>query len=168
VRFHALAEEADEAFEAMEPGEAEEMHERFVVAHGGKMPSESDVATAKKLQQYTKKTDTYTLTKELLLAEKNIKELALARDMTEQTVWSHIEKLVTDGALIVEQIRYLEPANWEEAKVELFAAIDEHGDDKLKPIYEACDEQYDYNQVRLARMQWQLSQEGSGEAEQPF
>jgi thymidine kinase len=167
VRFHALAEEADEAFEAMEPGEAEEMHERFVVAHGGKMPSETEVEKAKKVLQYAKKTDTYTQTKELLLKESSIKEMAVSRDMTEQTIWSHVEKLVEDGSVTMEQIRHLEPANWDDAKAELFAALDEHGDEKLKPIYEACDEAYDYNLVRLARMQWQLVQEGSGD-ERPF
>ena len=167
VRFHALAEEADEAFEAMEPGEAEEMHERFVVAHGGKMPSENEVEKAKKVLQYAKKTDTHTQTKELLLKESSIKEMAQVRDMTEQTIWSHVEKLVEDGSVTMEQIRHLEPANWDDVKAELFAALDEHGDEKLKPIYEACDEEYDYNLVRLARMQWQLVQEGSGD-EQPF
>jgi hypothetical protein len=63
----------------------------------------------------------------------------------------------------MDQIKHLEPANWKDAKVELFAALDEHGDEKLKPIYEACDEEYDYNLVRLARMQWQLAQAGSGD-----
>jgi len=168
VRFHALADEADEAFSAMEPGEAEEMHERFVVAHGGKMPSETEVEKAKKELQYTKKTDTHTVTKELLLKEHNIKEIANARDMTEQTVWSHVEKLVADGVVTLEQIRHLEPAHWDDAKTELFAALDEYGDEKLKPIYEACEEVYDYNLVRLARMQWQLAAQGSGEVEQPF
>jgi hypothetical protein len=168
VRFHALTEEADEAFEAMEPGEAEEMHERFVVAHGGKIPTEGDVESAKKLQQYTKKTDTYTVTKELMLLEKNIKEIANERSMTEQTVWSHVEKLVGDGLITAPQLRYLEPVNWEDAKAELFAAIDAEGDEKLKPIYEACDEVYDYNQVRLARMQWQLENGETAAEEQPF
>jgi len=167
VRFHALADEADEAFEAMEPGEAHEMHERFVIAHGGKMPSENEVEKAKRVLQYTKQTDTYTQTKELLLKESSVKEIAQVRDMTEQTVWSHIEKLATDELVTMDQIRHLEPANWDDAKAELFAAIDEHGDDKLKPIYEACDEVYDYNLVRLARMQWQLVQRGNGD-ERPF
>jgi len=167
VRFHALADEADEAFEAMEPGEAEEMHERFVVAHGGKVPDESEVEKAKKVLEHTKKTDTYIQTKELLLKESSIKEIATVRDMTEQTVWAHVEKLAEDGSVTMEQIRHLEPVNWGDAKAELFAAIDEYGDDKLKPIYEACDEVYDYNLVRLARMQWQLVQEDNGD-EQPF
>jgi ATP-dependent DNA helicase RecQ len=152
----------------MEPGEAEEMHERFVVAHGGKIPSEDEVGKAKKLQQHVKKTDTYTQTKELMLAENSIKEIANKRDMTEQTVWSHVEKLVVDGLITAPQLRYLEPVNWEDAKAELFAAIDAEGDEKLKPIYEACDEVYDYNQVRLARMQWQLENGETAAEEQPF
>lgn len=167
VRFRALTDEADEAFEAMEEAEVAEMHERFVIAQGGEVPDEKALKSATKDRKLKAKTDTYTQTKELMLLEKNIKEIANQRDMTEQTVWSHVEKLVADGLLTASQLRYLEPANWEDAKVELFAAIDAEGDEKLKPIYEACDEVYDYNQVRLARMQWQLENGGGGE-ERPF
>ena len=143
------------------------MHERFVIAHGGTVPSDDEVTKAKKNLQYVAKTDTYIQTKELLLQGKSIANIATARDMSEQTVWSHVEKLATDGAVTLADITHLEPPKWQKAKVALFAAIDEHGDEKLKPIYEACNEQYDYNLVRLARMQWQLAAEGSGD-EQPF
>jgi ATP-dependent DNA helicase PIF1 len=168
VRFRALTDEADEAFEAMEEDEVVDMHERFVVANGGDVPDEKALKNAKKNKKIKAKTDTYAQTKELMMLEKNIKEIANQRDMTEQTVWSHVEKLIEDGLLTAPQLRYLEPAKWEDAKSELFAAIDAEGAEKLKPIYEACDEVYDYNQVRLARMQWQLENEGSGEEEQPF
>jgi len=167
VRFRALTDEADEAFEAMEEAEVADMHERFVVANGGEVPDEKALKSAGKDRKLKAKTDTYAQTKELMLSENSVKEIAKKRDMTEQTVWSHVEKLVGDGLITAPQLRYLEPANWKDAKVELFAAIDAEGAEKLKPIYEACDEVYDYNQVRLARMQWQLENGSSGK-ERPF
>ena len=168
VRFRALTEEADEAFDAMEEeGDVAQMHERFVVAHGGKVPTDAEVGVAKKLIKHAQKTDTYTLTKELLMKEKSIAEIASDRDVAEQTIWSHVEKLAEDGDITKEQLAHLEPAKWADAKAELFAALDAEGDEKLKPIYEACDEEYDYNLVRLARMQWRLENAGSVEG-QPF
>ena len=166
VRFRALTEEADDAFEQMDEEEVTEMHERFVVANGGKVPDESDLQEAKKDRQFKAKTDTYTLTKELLLGGRDVADIAKVRDMTEATVWSHVEKLVSDGVVTAEEIVHLEPTGWSEIRPELFAAIDEHGIEKLKPIFEACGEEYDYNLVRLARMQWQL--EHGATAEQPF
>jgi hypothetical protein len=169
VRFHALTDDADEAFDAMEEeGEVAEMHERFVVAQGGKVPNEGEVALAKNAKKLAKQTDTYTLTKDLLLTEKNISEMSAFRDVAEQTIWSHVEKLVADGDVTLDQIAHLEPANWADAKVELYAALDAEGPEKLKPLYEACDEEYDYNLVRLARMQWLLENEGDKTEEQPF
>lgn len=165
-RFQVLTQEANEAFEAMEEDEIADMHERFVVAHGGKVPSEGEVAVAKKLHKKAQKTDTYTLTKELLLEGRSVKYIANLRDMTEQTVWSHVEKLAEEGVVTLDQIEHLEPAGWRAAKKSLFAALHEHSDEKLKPIYEACDEKYDYNLVRLARIQWRMEQEAA--EEQPF
>ena len=165
-RFQVLTQEANEAFEAMEEDEIADMHERFVVAHGGKVPSEGEVAVAKKLHKKAQKTDTYTLTKELLLEGRSVKDIANLRDMTEQTVWSHVEKLAEEGVVTLDQIEHLEPAGWRAAKKSLFAALHEHSDEKLKPIYEACDEKYDYNLVRLARIQWRMEQEAA--EEQPF
>lgn len=168
VRFRALTEEADEAFDAIEEeGEVAQMHERFVVAHGGKVPSDKDVAIAKKVQQYVKKTDTYTQTKELLLEGKSTAEIANIRDISPTTVWTHYEKLAEDGAFSAADLKQLEPQGWQAAKSKLFAALDEHGDERLKPIYDACDEKYDYDLVRLARMQWRFEGRGSGE-DRPF
>ena len=156
VRFHALTDEADEAFSAMEDDEVEEMHERFVTANGGKMPNESDIASAKTGRVHKAKTDTYTLTKELLLEGRDTPDIAKTREMSAATIWAHIEKLVDEGELKEENLKHLEPSGWKIVKEGLFAAIKEHGDERLKPIYEACNEDYEYNLVRLARVQWRL------------
>lgn len=80
--------------------------------------------------------------------------------MTETTVWTHIEKLVGEKEVTAEEIKHLEPTDidWNAAKQTLNAAMDKHGIEKLKPIYEAADEGYDYTLVRLARMQYWLEE----------
>jgi len=169
VRFHALADEASEAFDAMEDDEVDEMHERFVVACGGKVPTEAAIAGASAGRQHVKKTDTYTLTKELVLEGRTVPDISKTRNVSEATVWAHVEKLVEEGKLTDGDIKHLQPANWKSARKALFAAIEEHGDEKLKPIFEACGEKYDYNLVRLARLEWRLENGGANaEAERPF
>lgn len=156
VRFHALTEDADEAFDAMDEEEVEEMHERFLTAHGGKVPTEADVASAKSGRLHQSKTDTYTLTKELLEEGRTVADIAKTREMTDATIWAHIEKLADEKQLDERTIKHLEPSDWKSAKTVLFAALNKHGDERLKPIFEACNEAFDYNLVRLARIQWRL------------
>jgi hypothetical protein len=156
VRFHALADEASEAFDAMEEEEVDEMHERFVVACGGKVPTEAAIAGASAGRQHVKKTDTYTLTKELVLEGRTVPDISKTRNVSEATVWAHVEKLVQEGKITGDDIKHLHPAAWKSARKALFAAIEEHTDERLKPIFEACGEKYEYNLVRLARIEWWL------------
>ena len=157
-KFHTESELAEDAFTAMEDTEVAEMHERFVVAHGGKVPNDDEVGAARSGAERVKAESTYAVTKGLVLERQPVREIAKARDLTEMTIWNHIERLVGDGELSAADIEYLEPSevDWGEVRQVLDAAMDKHGIERLKPIYEAAGEKYDYNLVRLARMQYQL------------
>ncbi len=162
-KFHQESEIVEDAFIAMEDKEVLDMHERFVVAHGGKVPSGDEVGVVRSAGERIKAESTYAVTKEMLLKKSGVLEIAKARELTETTVWTHIERLVEDGDLAAAEIKHLEPADvdWQEARRVLDAAIDEHGIEKLKPIYEAAGERYDYVLVRLARMQYLLEKKES-------
>ena len=161
-KFHQESEMAEDAFIEMDDSEVLEMHERFVVAHGGKVPADDEVGVVLSGAARVKAESTYAVTKEMLLEGKGIEEISVARDLTETTVWTHVERLVEDKELTSENIAHLEPKDidWREAREILFTAMDHHGTEKLKPIYEAAGEKYDYVWVRLARMQYLL--EGVG------
>jgi ATP-dependent DNA helicase PIF1 len=169
AKFHTESTSAEDAFIAMEDNEVTEMHERFVVAHGGKMPKEGEVGLVRKnAQSKVHAESTYVLTKDLLLEGRAIKDIANVRSLTETTVWTHIEKLAADGHLVADNLKHLEPddVDWSNAREILDAAIKKHGTEKLKPIYEEADEEYDYTLVRLARMQFALERESAVEV--PF
>jgi hypothetical protein len=157
VKFRAQSEEAEQAFEEMEEVEIEAMHERFVKAGGGVVVTGEVVVTPKKIAERVTKENTLEETKRLLLQKKTIKEIATERDMVESTVWGHIEKLVELGQIDFGALVHLEPKGWEEAYGELREAIGLCGHEKLKPIFEYCKEKYDYNLVRLARVQFLLT-----------
>ncbi|MCA9360546.1 AAA family ATPase [Candidatus Nomurabacteria bacterium] len=160
AKFHKEAEMAEDAFIAMEDKEVLEMHERFVVAHGGKVPSDDEVGVVKVGSQRVQAESTYAVTKTLILEGRGIKDISDVRGLTETTVWTHIERLVEDKELTAEQIKHLEPTDidWNLARQTLNSAMDKHGTEKLKPIYEAAKEEYDYTLVRLARMQYWLEE----------
>lgn len=157
-RFHKESESAEDAFIAMEDTEVEDMHERFAVAHGGKVPADDEVGVVRSAAERVKAESTYVVTRDLLKAGKGIEQVSKERDLSETTIWTHVERLVEDGELTSEDIKHLEPTDfdWSEAKGVLFAAMDEHGTEKLKPLFEAANEEYDYLWVRLARMQYRL------------
>lgn len=167
-KFHAESEIADDAFTEMEESEVEEMHERFVIANGGKVPTgevESRVPAVR-----TKTESTFAQTKALLLEGKNISHIMRARSLTESTVWAHVEKLVADSDILADQIAHLEPADvdWKTVREKLYLGMDEHGTERLKPIYEAAGEKYDYDLVRLARVQYLLEGLGGKSEEEVF
>ncbi|TXI96589.1 MAG: AAA family ATPase [Burkholderiaceae bacterium] len=161
-KFHQESEIVEDAFIAMEDTEVLEMHERFVVAHGGKVPSGDEVGVVRSAGERVKAESTYAVTKDMLLKNNTVLDIAKARELTETTVWTHIERLVEDGELTAAEIKHLEPdeIDWSEARQVLDAAMDEHGVEKLKPLYEAAGERYDYVLVRLARMQYLLERKG--------
>ncbi len=167
VRFHKESEAAEEAFAAMETDEVEDMHERFVVAQGGKIPK-GDIESRVPAER-VKQESTFAKTKTLLQEGKTIEQIVKARSLTESTVWAHVEKLAEDGHITAEDIKHLEPddIDWETARDEFEAAIAEHGIERLKPLYEETGEKYDYGLVRLARIQHVL-QGKSKEVEEVF
>ncbi len=157
-KFHKEAEQAEDAFIAMEDDEVLEMHERFVVAHGGKLPADDEVGVVKSGVERVQAESTYAVTKDLLLEGRGVKDIAEIRDLTESTIWTHIERLVEDKELTADDIKHLEPTeiDWDTAREVLDGAMDQFGIEKLKPLYEAANEEYDYLLVRLARMQYIL------------
>lgn len=161
VKFHTESTSAEDAFIAMEDTEVAQMHERFVVAHGGKVPKNDEIGLVRKnATARVQAESTYVISRDLLLEGRSVREIAEARSVTETTVWTHLEKLVEEGQLKPEDLKHIEPQDiaWGKARKVLDAAMQKYGTEKLKPLYEAADEEYDYNLVRLARMQFLLEE----------
>lgn len=158
TRFHKGSEVAEEAFLAMEETEVSQMHERFVVAQGGTLPAPGSVPVVRGVVERAPAVSTFTQTLLLLREGKTLAQIVRARSITETTVWSHIEKLVSDKTLEAADIAHLAPPekDWEAIKNELFDLMKELGSERLKPIYEGAGEAYEYPLIRLARIQFLL------------
>ncbi len=154
VRFMDESDAAEETFKALEGVELETMHKRFVKAGGGKLPTETDLAIEKTLTQRTKKDSTYEETKRLLKTMESLEEIAKSRSFTVSTILSHIETLAEKREISAIDLQLLinNFPEWQKAKKEIKKAISRHGTEKLKPLYEATEEKYDYMLIRLVRV----------------
>ncbi len=169
ARFKQAADDADTAFKAMDEDEVTKMHEQFVAASGGKLPTGPIVKSVKGFER-VKKESTLVETHRLLREGKTPAEIAKVREVAESTIWTHIEKLLEEGVLLTSDLKHLTATNdWREAREPLLAAIEKLGDEKLKPLYEATGERFNYDLVRLARIVNRLEQ-GSpvGSSSAPF
>lgn len=157
-RFRQESSMADDAFSEMEDDDVDKMHKSFLNAMGGKWPTEEDMKAPKSGFERIQKESTYEITKQLLKEGKSTKEIAKERGVAETTIWTHVEKLVDDSQLETSDIEHLfQAGDYKEAAMELRAAIEECGTEKLKPIYECAGEKYDYDLVRLARIDYLIN-----------
>ncbi len=157
-RFINESSQADEVFIEMEDDEITQMHKNFIKACGGQYVSGEIKVTKKKGYERVQKESTQELTKALLLEGKSVSEIAKLRSIGETTVWGHLEKLVAEEAVSEPDFETIKASynSWEDEYEVLQDVMDEVGTDKLKPIFEATGEQYNYNQIRLARMLYVL------------
>jgi len=148
-RFHEESEDAEEAFQNMDAEELDTMHTNFIEKMGGTIPKEGETPVRK---THMPTGSTYEETQELLQKKHTVGEIAKLRKMAESTIWGHLEKLAEDKTLIKEEVMHLIPENWETILEDVFRAIQVCGAEKLKPLFEETGEQYDYNDIRLARL----------------
>jgi hypothetical protein len=156
VHFRTESGDAEYAFNEMGEEEVEEMQKRFVRASGGAWPTAASMK--RESVKPVKSESTFALTKALLLQNMNTHEIARERKMALATIWSHIEKLVEEKEISRSDIEKLIPpdSSWSETYTKLTRAFTEHGTERLKPVYEALEEQYDYDIIRLGRILFTL------------
>ncbi len=159
IRFMSESDAAEETFVGMEQEEIETMHERFVKARGGAIPTKEALATKKSPLERIKKESTQIETKKLLLELGCIEAVAKARDFTVSTIIGHIETMIENKEITFDELKPIieKEAGWnKKVKTDIYSAIKECGIEKLRPIYEATGEKYDYLLIRLARVLYQL------------
>ncbi len=156
--FKEESDDVDATFDEMEDEALTEHHKAFIEASGGKWRDGTPVVGVKSGFERIKKESTYHATKELLMKRFDAKMIAKERNMALSTIWSHIEKLVSDGDIGREHLHPLIPStiSWEDVYGEMSEAFLKEGTERLKPVYEALGERYDYDTIRLGRIFYTL------------
>jgi hypothetical protein len=151
--FRTYADAADHQFAAMPPNELRQLHEQFAKARGKTVPP-ADFVPQTNSPEPAKRISTYDETKQVLQEVSTIDAIARHRSLTISTVVGHIETLWREEKLTPDELFRSLPAepNWEEVKDEIIHAMDQHGTERLKPLYEATNGAFDYHYLRLARL----------------
>lgn len=158
TQFRAESDAAEEAFTAMEEDDLESLHEKFVKAGGGQLVKGPVTVSTDKNRARLQKESTYEITKQHLKDGKVVGEIAKERNMATSTIWSHVEKLIEEKNLEFADFKHLLlDEAYKTGADEILEALLEHGPEKLKPLYEATGEQFDYEIIRLARAHFLLS-----------
>ncbi len=106
----------------------------------------------------SERVSTYKETKSLVEAKLSIQEIAVKRNLTEDTILQHLEKMMVGGERI--NLEYLEIS--EERFEQIKAAFERIGGDyRLKPVRETLGQEFSYRELRLVRLLLQKS--GNGE-----
>lgn len=156
-RFRTESEAAERTFREMEHSELTAMHENFIRAHGGRVPRTDEVVARQTGGTPPPPRSTIDETKSLIDEKQSVAAIAKARNLTQSTVWNHLEKLTEADKLRAGDIDYLLPEDWQHIWSDIQMAIDTHGDEKLKPLFEHCNEEYDYAVIRLGRIYHRLN-----------
>ena len=152
AKLRIAAEDAEAAFVEMSDEEVKRMHEQFVTAVGGTLVTGVIKKEVKGFER-VKKESTLIETAKLLREGKTPAEIAKVREVAISTIWTHLEKLLDEKSLTEDDLAHLVATpDWKEAEKPLMDAITKVGTEKLKPIYEAAGEKFDYDLVRLARI----------------
>lgn len=101
---------------------------------------------------------TYAATRALLEQKLSISEIARQRNLAEQTILGHLERLTMQGETL--DLSHLLPSP--ERFNQINAAFDTCGDDFLNPAWEHLAGQIPYDELRLVRL-WRRQRYGAGE-----
>ncbi len=155
-QFREEAAAADETFAAMKSSELEKMQKDFVKARGKTWPSAKAAAAGVP----PKPKSTYEQTLEVLREQPDIAQIAKTRGLTVGTIVSHIEWLFDTEALSAAEVTTLLPEkiDWHDVRTRVYPALTEHGVEKLKPIFDALNEEFDYETLRLVRLRYRIEQ----------
>lgn len=149
--FRESSDEAEEAFAAMEIKEIEAMQKDFLRAIGGSPTAKERLPKGKK----EKKESTYELTKRLVKEKKTIDEMSEVREVTRETIVSHLEKLVQEGELDREKdLAHVMPNSerFEVMKAAFLKTKTKEGMMNLSPARRATGDDYSFEELRLARI----------------
>lgn len=94
----------------------------------------------------------YNITKNLIINKIPLDEIADKQGVKKGTIIRHIEKLISSGHQI--SIDYLKPP--QNKYKEIISAIMEYGDNKLKPVFEALNEKYSYEDIRIVKILYEI------------
>ena len=129
----------------------DECIDEFLKSVGGDV---NFVPKKKKEKEIVIKKTTYEITRDLVLSGKTIEAIAFERELGQGTILEHIDKLLVEKMITLDDVQYLKPKKAKDKKdfQKIIQAFKELETDKLKPVFEHFDGKYDYDVIKLAKI----------------
>ncbi|MFA5047833.1 MAG: helix-turn-helix domain-containing protein [Patescibacteria group bacterium] len=150
-----LASENDcSAYGNMSSKDLKNVHNDFINLCGGSpgIMEEKDVPDFYPIKKIKVKIDTHEATLALWREGKGLAEIAEARQLKENTILSHLEKLSAKGKIKAEDFLKLIPAKLAQALPQIHQIFEKLETDKLALVFEHFGGKYGYDDLRLARL----------------
>lgn len=135
----------------MSAEELNDLQQRFINVCGGMMglmPFKSE----KKYQKSKKKMDTCKQTYLLWQEGKSLVDIAAIRQLNQETILSHLKKLVKNGKIKPIEIKRLMSSELIDGLGKIKLAYNKLGSEKLSPIFDYFKGQYSYTDLKLVRL----------------
>lgn len=145
--FHKQSEQMEDYLHSKTQEEIKKRQQEFILLSGGSL---------EKVDRTQKESfvSTYEKTRALISEKQSIMSIAKERELTQETVISHIEKLMETGMLSLEDISYIKPKHkkFKEILKTFQDYFDETKEINLSPIKEKMGSDASYFDIRLARL----------------
>lgn len=150
--FRAQSLEAEKGFAKLGQAELQTMWENFIIASGGVLMPKKIKKEKKPKPVKVRKGNTFDETLKLLKEKKKISEISKTRELVEQTIYGHMERLYDEGKLSEAEVMAYVPKKIIDDLPIIQAAFVELQTVWLGPVHEFFDGRYTYNDIRLAKM----------------
>jgi len=137
---------AEKLYSRLSEKELKEMYDEFIKNCGGEIDT-SKVVITKKV-----KIDTYAETLKLFKENMDLKTIAKKRKLSQNTIVSHIEKLVEEKKIDSSELTEILPPKLLKDLPTIYKAFKKLKTDKLTPVYKHFLGKYSYDELKLARM----------------
>lgn len=147
--FREQSLQAKEHLQTWTSEQLKQSHDNFIVKSGGVLQPLGFQARPKKSKRVKEKRYEHTLA--LIVGGMNIQQAADERSRTTFTIYEHLEELRPLRKLPLDKLGHLIAGKEDDVK-RIQAKFQTLDTELLKPIYEAFNEEYDYDIIRLARL----------------
>lgn len=155
--FRALSDAAETAFGQLSQPEIQTMEENFILASGGvlkvkKVTKEKKSKPIRAAGSKRGKGSTYEETLALIQKGETVTEIAKARGLTPETVYSHIEHLYDAEKISESEVLSYFPEKIQSELKTIHAAFKKLDTVQLTPVREYLKDAYTFGELRLARI----------------
>ncbi len=145
--FRSASAQNEQTFRELSPADMTSKQEDFIIRSGGTLG-----AVRKKKEKKPKKIDSTIQTLELWKQGMTLVEIATHRELKEETILNHLEKLKTQGTIDIKELSRIITPLLLEALPKIHAVFRKLDTDKLSPVFQKMNGSFSYADLRIARL----------------